>query len=190
MPEALAAAQVAQKAQELLQREIIKFKVEKSQANLNLIQERYDVAKAEAKAKAKAKAKGYQVNIASNSDKYKDLVSSVLQVTNTRLQTKYGIANTVYQELAKQLEQAKIQVKKDTPVFIIVKPVTIPSEKSKPSRTKLVVVWLFLDGMIGSGFVLENNGSKDLKKNGIKQNNYDSIQRQNAFNHRWHRLIR
>lgn len=40
MPEALAAAQVAQKAQELLQREIIKFKVEKSQANLNLIQER------------------------------------------------------------------------------------------------------------------------------------------------------
>lgn len=182
MPEALAAAQVAQKAQELLQREIIKFKVEKSQANLNLIQERYDVAKAE--------AKGYQVNIASNSDKYKDLVSSVPQVTNTRLQTKYGIANTVYQELAKQLEQAKIQVKKDTPVFTIVKPVIIPSEKSKPSRAKLVVVWLFLGGMIGSGFVLENNVSKDLKKNGIKQNNYDSIQRQNAFDHRWHRLIR
>jgi len=141
MPEALAAAQVAQKAQELLQREIIKFKVEKSQANLDFIQERYDVAKAE--------AEGYQVNIASNSDKYKDLVSSVPQVTNTRLQTKYGIASTVYQELAKQLEQAKIQVTKDTPVFTIVEPVSIPSEKSRPSRAQILVVWLFLGGIIG-----------------------------------------
>lgn len=154
MPEALAAAQVAQKAQELLQREIIKFKVEKSQANLNFIQERYDVAKAQ--------AEGYQVNIASNSDKYKDLVSSVPQVTNTRLQTKYGIANTVYQELAKQLEQAKIQVKKDTPVFTIVEPVTIPSEKSKPSRAKLVMIWLFFGGMIGCGVVYGKQWQKDF----------------------------
>ena len=145
MPEALAAAQVAQKAQDLLQREIIKFKVEKSQANLDFIQERYNVAKAQ--------AEGYQVNIASNSDKYKDLVSAVPQVTNTRLQTKYGISNTVYQELAKQLEQAKIQVKKDTPVFTIVEPVTIPSEKSKPSRASILIIWLFLGGIIGCGII-------------------------------------
>jgi len=155
MPEALATAQVAQKAQELLQREIIKFKVEKSQANLDFIQERYNVAKAE--------AEGYQVNIASNSDKYKDLVSSVPQVTNTRLQTKYGIANTVYQELAKQLEQAKIQVKKDTPVFTIVEPVSIPSEKSKPSRPQIVIIWIFLGGIIGLAFVYGKQFVSELK---------------------------
>jgi LPS O-antigen subunit length determinant protein (WzzB/FepE family) len=156
MPEALAAAQVAQKAQDLLQREITKFKVDKSQANLDFIQERYNIAKAE--------AEGYQVNIAVNTDRYKNLTSSVPQVSNTRLQTKYGIANTVYQELAKQLEQAKIQVKKDTPVFTIVEPVTIPSEKSKPSRAKIVVVWLFMGGLIGCGLVFGKQWQKDLKE--------------------------
>ncbi|MEA4839738.1 MAG: hypothetical protein VB110_01885 [Bacteroidales bacterium] len=125
MPEALAAAELAQKAQDLLQREIIKFKVEKSQADLDFIQERYNVAKAE--------AEGYQVNIAVNTDRYKNLTSSLPQVKTTRVQTKYGIASGVYQDLAKQLEQAKIQVKKDTPVFTVVEPMTIPTERSKPN---------------------------------------------------------
>jgi len=141
MPEALAAAQVAQKAQDLLQREIIKFKVEKSKANLDFIQERYNVAKAQ--------AEGYQVNIASNSDKYKDLVSAVPQVTNTRLQTKYGISNTVYQELAKQLEQAKIQVKKDTPVFTIIEPVSSPIDRSSPNRPIILILWIFFGCILG-----------------------------------------
>jgi LPS O-antigen subunit length determinant protein (WzzB/FepE family) len=154
MPEALAAAQVALKAQELLQREITKFKVEKSQANLDFIQERYNVAKAE--------AEGYQVNIAVNTDRYKNLTSSVPQVSNTRLQTKYSIANTVYQELAKQLEQAKIQVKKDTPVFTIVEPVTIPSEKTRPSRAKILIIWLFLGGILGCCIVFGKKWSRDL----------------------------
>ena len=130
MPEALVAAQIAQKAQELLQRDITKFKVEKSQANLEFIQERFNVAKAE--------AEGYQVNIATNTDRYKNLTSNLPQVSTTRIQTKYGIASTVYQELAKQLEQAKIQVKRDTPVFTIIEPVSVPSEKSSTSRIKIL----------------------------------------------------
>jgi len=135
MPEALVAAQIAQKAQELLQRDITKFKVEKSQANLEFIQERFNVAKAE--------AEGYQVNIATNTDRYKNLTSNLPQVSTTRIQTKYGIASTVYQELAKQLEQAKIQVKRDTPVFTIIEPVSVPSEKSSTSRIKILFGWLF-----------------------------------------------
>ena len=141
MPEALAAAQIAQKAQELLQRDITKFKVEKSQANLDFIQERYNIAKAE--------AEGYQVNIAVNTDRYKSLTSSVPQVSNTRIQSKYGIANNVYLELAKQLEQAKIQVKKDTPVFTIIEPVSIPFEKSKPNRPQLLIIWIFIGCIAG-----------------------------------------
>lgn len=145
MPEALAAAQIAQKAQELLQRDITKFKVEKSQANLEFIQERYNIAKAE--------AEGYQVNIAVNTDRYKSLTSSVPQVTNTRIQSKYGIANNVYLELAKQLEQAKIQVKKDTPVFTIIEPVSVPLEKSRPNRPQIFIIWIILGGIIGLGLV-------------------------------------
>ena len=156
MPEALAAAELAQKAQELLQREIIKFKVEKSQADLDFIQGRYNVAKAE--------AEGYQVDIAVNTDRYKNLTSSLPQVKTTRVQTKYGIASGVYQDLAKQLEQAKIQVKKDTPVFTIVEPVTIPTERSKPNRPMILMIWLFMGGVIGCGIVYGRQWIKDVRE--------------------------
>jgi len=155
MPEALAAAELAQKAQELLQREIIKFKVEKSQADLDFIQGRYNVAKAE--------AEGYQINVAVASDRYKNLTSNVPQVAGARVQTKYGIASGVYQDLAKQLEQAKIQVKKDTPVFTIVEPVTIPTERSKPNRAMILIIWLFMGCVIGCGIVYGKQWLKDMR---------------------------
>jgi uncharacterized protein involved in exopolysaccharide biosynthesis len=141
MNEPLAAAQLAQKAQELLQREITNFKSQKAKAELDFIQERYN--------EAQAKAEGYQLNIAQKTDQYKNLTSSVPQVQTSRIQTKYSIANTVFQELAKQLEQAKIQVKKDTPIFTVIQPVTIPLEKSKPNRPMIIIFGILLGGFVG-----------------------------------------
>ena len=145
MPEPLAAAQLTQKAQELLQQDITDFKIQKAKADLEFIQGRYN--------EAQAKAEGYQINIAQRTDQYKNLTSVVPQVQTTRVQTKYGIASTVYQELAKQLEQAKIQVKKDTPVFTIVEPVSIPLEKSNPNRPMILTICIFLGGIIGVSIV-------------------------------------
>jgi len=145
MPEALVAAQLAQKAQELLQQNITDFKIQKAKEDLEFIQGRYN--------EAQAKANGYQINIAQKTDQYKDLTSAVPQVQATRVQTKYGIASTVYQELAKQLEQAKIQVKKDTPVFTIVEPVSVPLEKSKPNRLMILIICIFFGGIIGVSIV-------------------------------------
>lgn len=42
MPEALAAAQLGQRAQELLQEYIIEFRIKKAKANLDFIQQRFD----------------------------------------------------------------------------------------------------------------------------------------------------
>jgi uncharacterized protein involved in exopolysaccharide biosynthesis len=74
------------------------------------------------------------------------------------------IANSLYQQLASQLEQAKIQVKKDTPVFTIVEPVTVPTERSKPSRVKIVVIWVFLGGVVGCGLVYGKTYFLSLRK--------------------------
>jgi hypothetical protein len=156
MPEALAAAQLAQKAQDLLQREITNFKVQKAQAELDFIQERYN--------EAQGRAEGYQINIAQKTDQYKSLTSAVPQVQTTRVQTKYGIANTVFTELAKQLEQAKIQVKKDTPVFTIIEPVAVPYEKSKPNRPMILIIFVFLGGIIGVGIVFGKGMLASVKK--------------------------
>jgi uncharacterized protein involved in exopolysaccharide biosynthesis len=151
---------MAQKAQSLLQRYIIAYKVEKSQAELDFIQERYDAAKEEAEEQ--------QVAFAKLSDQYKDLTSRVPQVELQKVQTRMTIANSVYQQLASQLEQAKIQVKKDTPVFTIVEPVTVPTERSKPSRAKILVIWVFLGGVVGCGVVYGKTALSSVKKNGTR----------------------
>ncbi|MFA5329280.1 MAG: Wzz/FepE/Etk N-terminal domain-containing protein [Prolixibacteraceae bacterium] len=156
LPEALAAAQLAQKAQELLQTYITEFKIEKTKDNLSFIQGRYDETKTEFE-----KA---QVSLALATDRNKNFTSGLPQIEIDRIQTRYTIAFNVFQELAKQLEQAKIQVKKDTPVFTIVEPVTVPSEKSKPKKSLILIIWIFLGGIIGTGIVFGKVFMKDIRE--------------------------
>jgi uncharacterized protein involved in exopolysaccharide biosynthesis len=134
MPEARAAAQLTQNAQVLLQRYITEF-----------IQGRYNECKAEFE-----KA---QVSLALATDRNKDFTSGLPRIETDRIQTQYTITFTVFQELARQLEQAKIQVKKETPAFAIVKPVTVPSEKSKPNRPLILFIWILLGGFFGTVLV-------------------------------------
>ena len=64
-----------------------------------------------------------------------------------------------------QLEQVKLQVAKDTPVFSFLKPVVVPTEKSAPKRSLIVIYWLFL-GLVGSiGYLL----TKDQLIDSIKK---------------------
>ena len=156
LPEALAAAQLAQKAQTLLQRYITEFKIEKGKADLNFIQGRYNEIKTEFE-----KA---QVSLALVNDRNKNFTSGLPQIEADRIQTRYSIAYSVYQELAKQLEQAKIQVKKETPVFTIIQPVTVPSLRSKPKRTTILVIWIFLGGITSTIIVFSRDFITSNKK--------------------------
>ena len=58
------------------------------------------------------------------------------------------------QQLASQVEQAKLQVNKDTSVFTTIKPVTVPYEKSAPKRSVIIIVIVFLGFIMSSGYVL------------------------------------
>jgi len=162
MPEALAAAQLAKKAQELLQRNITNFKIEKAKADLEFIQERYNVVKSE--------AEGFKVKLVVKSDRFKNLTSNLPQVETSQIETKFNIANTVFQDLAKQLEQAKIKVKKDTPVFTIIEPATVPNEKSKPKRPLILLIFIFFGGISGVILIFGKNYLKNSKQIEISKN--------------------
>jgi hypothetical protein len=143
--EPILAAEMAMKAQQLLQDEITRFRVEKSQKELDYIQARYDEVKKE--------AESYQEQLAKITDKSQDLTTSRDRIERDRIQSKYTLANSIYTELAKQLEQGKLQVKKDTPVFTVVQPVTVPTQPSN-SRAKTLIVWTFFGFILGCGWVL------------------------------------
>lgn len=68
-----------------------------------------------------------------------------------RLQNEISIIASVVRYLSGELEQKKLQVKKDTPVFTIINPVTISEQKTGPSRGKLTILMTFAAAIVASG---------------------------------------
>ena len=143
--EPIQTAELALKAQMLLQDEVTRFRTEKAQNQLDYIQARYDEIKKEAET--------YQAQLAAVKDRSQNMPTTRSRIEQERLQSKYNVANTVYSEMSKQLEQAKMQVKMDTPVLTVIQPVTVPNKPSN-SRAKTIIIWTFLGGILGCGIVL------------------------------------
>ncbi|PXY03000.1 exopolysaccharide biosynthesis protein [Marinifilum breve] len=145
MPEAKAAAELANKAQELLQETITEFKIQKAKDQLSFIEKRYTEKEEEAR-----KA---QRNLAQFIDRNKNVSTATAQTELDRLKAEYNLIYGVYSELAKQLESQKIQVEEDTPVFTVVEPVTVPIDKASPNRPLILIIWTMFGGIIGIGMV-------------------------------------
>ncbi|WP_059025425.1 Wzz/FepE/Etk N-terminal domain-containing protein [Gabonibacter massiliensis] len=162
LPEPLAVAQLAQYAQTLLQQYITEFKIEKVASNLKFVEERYNETRNDFEEKQK--------ELARFQDRNKNFSSAMAKIEEERLTAEYTLANNVYNELAKQLEQAKIAVKETTPILTVVDPVVIPNERSKPKRALICVLFTFLGGFAGIGlvlglpFVAEISGSAKLRR--------------------------
>lgn len=146
LPEAYAAAQLVQNTQAILQRYITEFKIEKAKVDQEFIQQRFDEAK-----------KNYQAaqqQLALFRDRNKNMSQAVAKTEEERLYGDYALVTGVYSELAKRLEQAKIQVKEETPVFTIIRPVSVPTEKSRPNRPVILAISAFIGLVVGIVWVL------------------------------------
>ena len=143
--EPIMTAELALAAQNLLQTEITRFRTEKAQRDLDYIQDRYTESKREAET--------LQSQLASARDRSQGTVGTSSSLYRERIQARYNVANAVYTDMAKQLEQAKLQVKRDTPVLAVIQPVTVPMKPSN-SRAKTLVVWTFLGFVLACGWVL------------------------------------
>jgi len=138
-------AQIANFSVGYLTTYITEYRVEKAKTDLQFIQDRYV-----------EKEKGYlkaQENLAQFRDANRNVQSAAARTEEERLNNTYTLAFNVYNGLAQQLEQAKIKVQEETPVIKILEPVKVPVERSKPKRSLILVVFAFLGGFIGVGFV-------------------------------------
>ena len=68
----------------------------------------------------------------------------------SKLEAEFQIINSVVTELSKQVEQAKLQVSRDTPVFSTI----IPTGRISPKRKQIVVIYGFIGFIISTGFIL------------------------------------
>lgn len=143
--EPLQTAELGVKAQQLLQDELTRFRTEKAQKQLEYVEGRYKEIKAE--------TESVQAALAAATDRAQGMTTTRARIEHDRLQTRYVVLSSIYTELAKQLEQAKMQVKRDTPVMAVVQPITVPRQPSN-SRAKKLIIWTFFGIILGCGIVL------------------------------------
>lgn len=156
MPQAKAAAQLVKEAQILLQNSITQFKIQKAQEQLVFVEKQY-------KEKQKEFEKAQQ-ELALFRDRNRNVSTALAQTDLERLQADFNLAFGVYSELAKQLENQKMQVKEDTPVFTIIEPVNIPFERSAPNRPLILIIWTFLGAIIGVALVFAKEFFSAIKE--------------------------
>jgi flagellar motility protein MotE (MotC chaperone) len=102
-PEPEACAQIAENVRIILEKYVTQYKIDKVKQNLAFVEESYRDARNDFISK--------QTQLASFRDSNRGLVTSMAQATEERLRSEYSIAFTIYNEIAKQHEQANLAVK-------------------------------------------------------------------------------
>jgi len=140
LPVAEYSAILTKKAKEILQEIIINNRIESANQNLIFSQQQLE--------EKKLIFDEIQAKLAYFSDSNLNSVNSFVINERDKLEAEFQIINAVVTELSKQVEQVKLQVSKDTPVFSTIKEAVIPINRISPKRTQLVIIFGFL------GFIL------------------------------------
>ena len=149
-------APFAESAQNILQRKVIDHKLKKAEENLGFIEERYNEKK-----KAFEQAQG---NLAKYRDANKNVNTATAKTEAERLESEYQLAFSVYSELAKQVENQKIQVKENTPVFAVLQDAVVPLDKSSTSKIMTLAICSFLGLFVGVVITFAKTVIPDIKE--------------------------
>lgn len=130
MPEPILSAEVCKLVLEKLIEYVSTYKTAKQRDNLAFLQQ--------TKAEAEIKYKQAQQNVAGFKDNSMGVIFQSVQTREQVLQNEMNLAFSVYNQFAMQVEQAKIELKKESPIFSTLNPIEIPSSKSEPIVWKIV----------------------------------------------------
>ena len=150
------AAQVAKNGELILQNQIIAIKTKSSLELLDYLETQY--------AEKKKLLNQAQDRLSNFKDRNLNISRSSFSDNQTRLESELSTASSVFDNIVAQLEQVKLQVTKDTPVFSIIKPVVFPNEKSGPKRSLILVIYIFLGAVLSIGFILAKEPIQNILK--------------------------
>jgi uncharacterized protein involved in exopolysaccharide biosynthesis len=164
-PEPVGAAQIAEQLRKMLEEYVITYKTEKVKENLAFVEQSYEEAKKDFLQK--------QTALAAFQDANRGLTTAMARATEQQLRNEYNIAFTVYNELARQREQAKLAVKETQPIFTVIEPVIVPLQKSAPNRGLIVIVFCVVGFIIAVIWVFAAPFFKNLSQE-VKQQPTDA----------------
>lgn len=141
MPDPYAAADLVHVASTRLMERIIDYESRKAGEQFRFVKEQHR--------QSKDRYERTQQQLASFSDRNRALMSATAQIDRDRLQREYDLAFEVFQQFSRELEQARIKMNQDTPVFTVIERVTVPAERSSPRRARIMLLCLLAGMLVG-----------------------------------------
>ncbi|WP_420151529.1 GNVR domain-containing protein [Spirosoma sp.] len=139
MPDANVAAAVAHLAMDYLTQYVTSYRTGKARQDLQFYTQRLN--------ESRQRYQTAQLSVFRYNDQHKYYVVQAATMDKQRLEAELSIAQTVYTELSRQYEQAKLKVQERTPVFKVLEPAQIPLKRISPRRT-LIVLFSALIGFV------------------------------------------
>ena len=136
MPESEYAANTCINARDILQKTVINSRIKSAKQKLDYSEKQL--------ASKRIEFEEIQNKLAYFNDSNLNLVTSSVLNQRDKLEAEFQIINAVMIELSKQVEQRKLQVSEDTPVFSIIKEASMPAQRSSPKRTQMVLIFGFI----------------------------------------------
>ncbi|MBM3176563.1 MAG: hypothetical protein FJZ78_01010 [Bacteroidetes bacterium] len=166
MPDPVLSAEANKVVLELLLKYAIRFKASKQLENVEFLEKRVH--------EAEVLYKESQQKLAKFKDTNFNVVFQSVQAEERFLESNFALYSGLYSQLVGQLEQARIQLKKDSPLFTIVEPVYIPDQVIK-NNDKIFAYFKygFVIGFLITGFIVFKRLRIVLKnsQNSLNENN-------------------
>ena len=146
--------QLVELVTESLQSKIIEIRTNKIKARLEFSKEQYDL---------KQKEFNLLVNkLAEFKDSNKNISTAIFLSKLQKLESEYSLQQNILMTLASEYHNNKIKLNKDTPIFSVLDEVSVPTVKSKPDKTVIIFIFMFLGLTLSTVFILAKDNINDI----------------------------
>lgn len=161
MQDPLISASLTQIVVEKLQGYITNYRTQKAKQDLEFTEKVFGEAR-ESYYKAQRAYAAFE-------DANKNIISASYRTEQERLKNEMTLTFNVYNTLAQKLEQDKLRVQEQTPVYTVISPATVPLKPASPKKSLILVGFVFLALFGGIGYLFV----KDMfEKNKLVEEDY------------------
>ena len=137
-----------------LKESITLYRTKKSESDYLYVEKIYNEAKKDYESS--------QMRYAEFCEKNRNVTSELLAVEKDRLEADKDLKNTIYVQLAQQLQVSKAKIQQETPAFTILKPASIPSLPSTPRKLTKIFMFVCIGLFLGTSHVLFHDKFKQI----------------------------
>lgn len=149
MQDPLISADISKIVVEKLQNYITNYRTQKAKQDLVFTEKVFGEAKDSYYKAQKAYAAFEDAN--------KNIISASYRTEQERLKNEMTLTFNVYNTLAQKLEQDKLRVQEQTPVYTVIEPASVPLKAASPKKPLILIGFVFLALFGGVGFLFVKN---------------------------------